>query len=63
MFTFLLWCLLFIMCWPVALFALVVYPFVWLLLLPFRLLGLAVGAALHVVWVIVTLPLRVLAHI
>ena len=42
MFTFLLWCLLFILCWPLALIALIAYPFVWLILLPFRLLGIAV---------------------
>ena len=42
MFTFLLWCLLFVLCWPLALLALVLYPFVWLLLLPFRLIGIAV---------------------
>jgi hypothetical protein len=63
MFTFLLWCLLFIMCWPLALFALIVYPFVWLVLLPFRLVGIAVGGALHLVWAVVTLPVRVLARI
>ena len=39
MFTFLLWCLLFVLCWPIALLALVLYPFIWLLLLPFRLVG------------------------
>lgn len=63
MFTFLLWCLLFVACWPLALLALVVYPFVWLLLLPFRLIGIAVGGALHLVWAIITLPVRVLARI
>lgn len=63
MFTFLLWCLLFIMCWPLALLALVLYPFVWLILLPFRLVGIAVGGALHLVWALVTLPVRVLARI
>jgi hypothetical protein len=46
---FLLWCVLFILCWPVALFALVLYPIVWLLLLPFRLLGIAVHGVLDLV--------------
>jgi hypothetical protein len=56
MFTFLLWCLLFVICWPVAIAALILYPIVWLILLPFRLVGIAVGAALQLVWSIVTLP-------
>jgi hypothetical protein len=63
MLTFLLWCLLFIFCWPLALMALIAYPFIWLLLLPFRLLGIAVGGALSLVWAIVTLPLRVVRRI
>lgn len=61
MFTFLLWCLLFVMCWPLALFALVLYPFVWLLLLPFRLLGIAVHGVLELVWAVVLLPARLLS--
>jgi hypothetical protein len=56
---FLLWCILFVLCWPLALVALVLYPIVWLLLLPFRLVGIAVGGALALVWALVTLPLRV----
>jgi hypothetical protein len=60
MFTFLLWCLLFVISWPLALFALVVYPIIWLLLLPFRIVGIAVGGALSLVWAIVTLPFRLL---
>ncbi len=60
MFTFLLWCLLFVISWPLALLALVAYPFVWLLLLPFRIVGIAVGGALQLVWAVVTLPARVL---
>ena len=60
MLTFLLWCFLFVMCWPVALLALVLYPLVWLLLLPFRLVGIAVEGALELVWAIITLPARVL---
>jgi hypothetical protein len=60
MFTFLLWCVLFVLCWPLALLALVLYPFVWILLLPFRLVGIAVHGALELVWAIVTLPVRLL---
>jgi hypothetical protein len=57
---FLLWCILLVLCWPVALLALVLYPIVWLLLLPFRLVGIAVGGALGLVWALVTLPARLL---
>ncbi|MCC7342712.1 MAG: hypothetical protein IT170_16640 [Bryobacterales bacterium] len=60
MFTFLLWCLLFVISWPLALLALVAYPLVWLVLLPFRIVGIAVGGALQLVWTVVTLPARVL---
>lgn len=61
MFTFLLWCILFVVCWPVALLALIFYPIVWLLLLPFRILGIAVHGVLELVWAIVMLPARLLA--
>ena len=57
---FLLWCILFLLCWPLALLALVVYPFVWLLLLPFRIVGIAVDGVLGVVRGVVMLPARVL---
>jgi hypothetical protein len=60
MFTFLLWCLLFVLCWPLALLALVLYPLVWLLLLPFRLVGIAMHGALELVWAAVMLPARLL---
>jgi hypothetical protein len=60
MFTFVLWCILFVLCWPLALLALVLYPIVWLILLPFRILGIAVGAVLELVWAIVTLPLTII---
>jgi len=60
MLTFLLWCLLFVLCWPLALFALVLYPLVWLLLLPFRLIGIAVHGVLELVWAAVMLPARLL---
>jgi hypothetical protein len=61
MFTFLLWCLLFVLCWPLALLALMLYPIVWLLLLPFRIVGIAVEGALKLVWAVVTLPARLLS--
>jgi hypothetical protein len=57
---FLLWCLLLVVCWPLALLALVLYPLVWLLLLPFRLVGIAVDGVLGLVRAIVLLPARVL---
>jgi hypothetical protein len=60
MFTFLLWCLLFFVCWPLALLALVVYPIIWLFLLPFRIVGIAVGGVLELVKAIIFLPARVL---
>jgi hypothetical protein len=60
MFTFLLWCLLFVLCWPLALLALVLYPIVWLLLLPFRLIGIAVHGVLELIWAAVMLPARLL---
>ena len=61
MVAFLLWCLLLVVSWPLALLALVLYPFVWLLLLPFRLVGIVVEGALGLVRGIVTLPARLLA--
>jgi hypothetical protein len=61
MFSFLLWCLLFVMCWPLALLALIAYPFIWLLLLPFRIVGVAVRGVLEVVYLAITLPLRLLS--
>jgi len=59
--TFFLWCVLLFLCWPLALVALVVYPLVWLLLLPFRIVGIAVDGALELVRGIIMLPLRVLS--
>jgi hypothetical protein len=61
MLTFILWIILFVLCWPLALLALVLYPIVWLLLLPFRIVGIAVEGVLKLLWAIVTLPARVLA--
>ena len=63
MLTFLLWCILLIVCWPLALFALVLYPIVWLLLLPFRIVGIAVGGVLEFIWAIFTLPARIVRRI
>ena len=58
---FLLWCILFVLCWPLALLALVIYPLVWLLSLPLRLVGIAVEGALRLVRAVILLPARVLA--
>ncbi len=63
MMKFLLWCVLLILCWPLALLAVVLYPIVWLLLLPFRIVGIAVGGALELVASIIYLPARVLRAI
>ena len=60
MIAFILWCLLLVVCWPIALLALVLYPIVWLLLLPFRILGIAVEGVLALVKSIIMLPARVL---
>ena len=60
MVKFLLFCILLVLSWPVALVALLLYPLVWLLLLPFRLLRVAVDGALQLVWAVVTLPARLL---
>jgi len=60
MFTFVIWCFLFILCWPLAILAIVLYPLVWLLLLPFRILGIAVEGVLELVKAIIFLPARIL---
>jgi hypothetical protein len=60
MINFLLWCILLVLCWPVAVLALVLYPLVWLITLPLRILGIAVGGILALFWEIVMLPARVL---
>lgn len=60
MFGFILWLLLLFLCWPLALLALVLYPVVWLMLLPFRLLGIGVEAVFELLRAIVLLPARVL---
>lgn len=63
MLKFILWCILLVVCWPLALAALVLYPFVWLVLLPFRLVGIAVGGARELVGAIIFLPARLLRAI
>lgn len=60
MWTFLLWLLLLVVCWPLALVALVAYPLVWLLLLPFRLVGLTVDAIFRALHAVLLLPARAL---
>lgn len=63
MVKFLLWCILLVLCWPLALLALVLYPLVWLLLLPFRILGIAVSGVLELLGAVITLPARVIKKI
>jgi hypothetical protein len=58
--AFLIWCLLFVLSWPVAVLALVLFPFVWLLCLPFRLLGIAVGSVFAFLRAVLYLPARLL---
>ncbi|MFY9585426.1 MAG: hypothetical protein WAR21_13145 [Candidatus Acidiferrales bacterium] len=60
---FLLWCILLVFCWPLALLALVLYPLVWLILLPFRLVGIVVTGVLDLLWGLVVLPGRLLRSI
>jgi hypothetical protein len=63
---FLLWCILLVLCWPLALLALILYPFVWLVLLPFRIVGIAVGGVLALLTGLIFLPARILrgpAHV
>lgn len=60
MIGFILWCILFCLCWPLALLALIVYPIVWLILLPFRIAGIAVHGVLSLLRAIFFLPARLL---
>jgi hypothetical protein len=60
MLRFLLWCMLFVLCWPLAVLALLLYPLVWLVLLPFRVLGVAVSGVLDFIRTVITLPARAL---
>jgi hypothetical protein len=57
--TFLLWCLLLVVCWPMAILALLLYPLVWLILLPFRLIGLTFDAVFEMLHAVLTLPARI----
>ena len=57
---FLLWLILLVICWPIALLALILYPFVWLILLPFKIVGVTIGAGLDLFKAIITFPARVL---
>jgi hypothetical protein len=63
MMKFLLWCVLFVLCWPLAILALVLYPIVWLIMLPFRVVGIAVGGVLELVGALITLPARLIRAI
>jgi len=60
MVKFLLWCILLVVCWPLALLALILYPLVWLLLLPFRIVGIAVEGILELFRAVILLPARIL---
>jgi hypothetical protein len=57
---FLLWLILLVICWPIAILSLILYPFIWLLLLPFKLVGITLGAGLQLFKAIITFPARVL---
>jgi hypothetical protein len=58
---FLLWCILLVLCWPVALLALVLYPLVWIFLIPFRIVGIAVDGVLGLLRGVVMLPARLVS--
>lgn len=60
MIKFLLWCILLVLCWPLAILALILYPLVWLLLIPFRLVGIAVDGVLELIRAVILLPARIL---
>ncbi len=63
MVKFLLFCILAVLCWPLALLALIVYPFVWLILLPFRLVGVAVTGVFELIGALIALPAKILKAI
>lgn len=63
MIKFLLWCILFVLCWPLAILALILYPIVWLLTLPLRIIGITVDAVLSLISSLFTLPARILRRI
>ncbi|HKM68350.1 MAG TPA: hypothetical protein VJX70_14360 [Candidatus Acidoferrum sp.] len=58
--AFFLWCILLVFCWPIAVLALIAYPFVWLILLPFRIVGIAVHGVLAFLRALFYLPVRIL---
>jgi hypothetical protein len=58
--TFLLWLILLVLCWPLALLAIILYPIIWLILLPFRILGIAVHGILALIKAVIMLPARIL---
>lgn len=60
MIKFLLWCILFVLCWPLALLALIAYPFIWLILIPFRIVGITVHGVLELVGAVIFLPARLI---
>jgi hypothetical protein len=60
MIKFLLWLILFVFCWPLAIIVLILYPIIWLLLLPFRIVGITIGAGLDLFKGIITLPARII---
>jgi hypothetical protein len=62
MLKFLLWLILLVICWPVAILALLLYPFIWLILLPFKIVGITIGAGLDLFKAIITLPARILGR-
>jgi hypothetical protein len=57
---FLLWCILFVLCWPLALLLLVLMPLIWLILLPFKILGAVIGGLFSLIWGLITLPFRLI---
>ena len=60
MLSFLLFCILAVLCWPLALIALILYPLIWLILLPFRLVGVVVGGVIELIGALFALPARML---
>jgi len=62
MLKFLLWMILLVICWPVAILTLLLFPFVWLILLPFKIVGITIGAGLDLFKAIITLPARILGR-
>jgi hypothetical protein len=58
MLKFLVWCVLLVVCWPVAVAALVLYPILWLVLLPFRIVGITIAGVLALIWALFSLPAR-----